>query len=197
MSKQSSPTYMPIPTETSGLSSPTVRENEPFQIINLNDLVLDVSLLSTIHPPPQNKVMPSVSKNVKTSGKSSEPIIPSDDKTVVEEGSRSKRSEMRNPIMHVGGTENQAEAEMSAIDKELRKFVTFVLKEVNSDVLPDVQTCLAKETSLDNDSSEKAKQSVLEHATLERRSNKKTDECVPEHAAHERRIHKHLWGDIL
>ncbi|KAI5423418.1 hypothetical protein KIW84_046393 [Lathyrus oleraceus] len=39
----------------------------------------------------------------------------------------------------------------------------------------------------DSDSSEKAEESVPEHAALERRSKKKADECVPEHAAHERR----------
>ncbi|XP_050890699.1 uncharacterized mitochondrial protein AtMg00810-like [Lathyrus oleraceus] len=43
----------------------------------------------------------------------------------------------------------------SATDKELRKFVASVLKEVNSDVLPDVQKSLAKDPSPANDSSEK------------------------------------------
>ncbi|XP_050915141.1 uncharacterized protein LOC127130120 [Lathyrus oleraceus] len=94
---------------------------------------------------------------------------------------------MKNPTMHAGGTEDPTEVERSVIDKEVRKFVTSVLKEVNPDVLPDVQISLAKETSPDNDSSEKAEESVPEHATLERRSKKKADECVPKHAAHERR----------
>lgn len=119
--------------------------------------MVDVAPLSTIHPPPQKKVTPYESKNIKTSGKSSEPIIPSKDKTVVEKESRSKGSEMRNLILHADDTENPTEAEKSAIDKELRKFVTFVLKEVNSDVVSYVQTSLAKETSPENDSSEKAK----------------------------------------
>ncbi|XP_050918845.1 uncharacterized protein LOC127136310 [Lathyrus oleraceus] len=187
MSQQSSPKHMHIPTETNGSSSLTVRANETFQIINLVDLVMDIAPLSMIHPPPQKKVMPYVSKNVKTSGKSSKPIIPSEDKTIVEEGSRSKGSEMRNLTMHAGGTENQTEAERSAIDKELRKFVTSILKEVNMDVLPDVQTSLAKETSTDNDSGEKDEESVPKHAALERRSKKKADDCVPEHASYERR----------
>lgn len=47
-----------------------------------------------------------------------------------------------------------------------------MLKEVESDVFPDVQTSLEKETCPDSDSSEKA------------------DECVPEQAAHERRSKK-------
>ncbi|XP_050914775.1 uncharacterized protein LOC127129673 [Lathyrus oleraceus] len=64
--KQSSPKHMHVPTETSGSSSRTVRANEPFQMINLDDLVLDVSPLSPIHPPPQKKATPFVSKNVKT-----------------------------------------------------------------------------------------------------------------------------------
>ncbi|XP_050920438.1 uncharacterized protein LOC127138075 [Lathyrus oleraceus] len=189
MSKQSSPKHLHVSTEISGSSSPTARANEPFQMINLSDLVLDVAPLSTIHPPPQKKATPSVSKNVKTSSKSfiSEPTIPSEDKTVVEEGFRSKGSKMRNPIMHTGDTENQTEAERSVVDKELQKFVTFMLKEVNSDVFPDVQTYLAKETSPDGDSSEKVEESVSEHAAHERRSKKKADECIPEHAAHERR----------
>ncbi|XP_050876846.1 uncharacterized protein LOC127080572 [Lathyrus oleraceus] len=60
------------------------------------------------------------------------------------------------------------------------------MKEVNSYVLPDVQTSLAKEASPNNDSSEKAEESVPEHVALERRSKKKVDECVPVHVAHER-----------
>lgn len=103
-----------------------------------------------------------MSENVKTSGNSSEPIIPSKDKTVVGEESRSKGPEIRNPSLHADDTENPMEAERSAIDKELRKFVTSVLKEVDSYVLPDVQTSLAKESSSDDDSSEKAEESVHE-----------------------------------
>ncbi|XP_050919322.1 uncharacterized protein LOC127136851 [Lathyrus oleraceus] len=141
----------------------------------------------------RKKVTPSVSKNVKTSDKSSEPIIPSKDKTVVEEESRSKGSEMRNPTMHADDTENPTKEERSAIDKEFRKFVTCVLKEVNSDVSPDVQTSLAKESSPNNDSSEKAEESIPEHDALERRSKKKEDGCVPEHAAHERRSKKKAY----
>ncbi|XP_050875378.1 uncharacterized protein LOC127079004 [Lathyrus oleraceus] len=161
----------------------------------MDDLVLDVSPLSTIHPPSQKKATPYVSKNVETSSKSSvsKPIIPNEDKTVVEEGSRSKGSEMKNPTMHVGGTENQMEAERSSIDKKLRKFVTSMLKEVNLDVFRDVQTYLEKETSPDNDSSEKVEENVPEHAALERRSKKKVDECVPEHDAYERRSKKKIY----
>lgn len=169
---------MHVPAETSGSSSPIVRENEPLQMINMVDLVLDVVPLSTIHPPPQKKATPFMSENVKTSGKSSEPIILSKYKTAVEEGSRSKGSEMRNPTMHAGDTKNPVEAERSAIDKELRKFVTSILKEVNSYVFLDVQTSLAKETSPDNDSCEKAEESVPEHAAHERRSKKKADHVV-------------------
>ncbi|KAI5418913.1 hypothetical protein KIW84_043223 [Lathyrus oleraceus] len=157
---------MHVPTETSESSSLIVRENEPLQMINLEDL---------------------------TSDKSSEPIIPSKDKTVVEEESRSKGSEMRNPTMHADDTENPTKEERSAIDKEFRKFVTCVLKEVNSDVSPDVQTSLAKESSPNNDSSEKAEESIPEHDALERRSKKKEDGCVPEHAAHERRSKKKAY----
>lgn len=178
---------MHVPTETSGSPSPNIRANKPFQIINLDDMVLDVAPLSTIHPPPHKKATPSVSKNVKTTGNSSEPIIPNEDKTIVEEGSRSKGFEIRNPFMHAGGTENQTEEERSSIDKELMKFVIFVLKEVNSYVLLDVQTSSAKETSPDNDSSEKDEECVRERAALERRSKKKAGDIVPEHAANERR----------
>ena len=62
-----------------------------------------------------------------------------------------------------------------------------MLKEVDSNVLLDVQTSLAKETSPDGDSSEKADECVPEQAAHERRSNKKVDECFLEQAAHERR----------
>ncbi|XP_050896528.1 uncharacterized protein LOC127103303 [Lathyrus oleraceus] len=161
-------------------------------MINLSDLVLDVAPLSMIHPPTWKKATPSVSKNFKTSGKSpvSEPRIPSEDKTVVEEGSRSRGYEMGNPIKHAGVTENQTEAKRIAIDKELRKFVTTVLKEVDSKVLPYVQTSLEKEARPDGDSSEKADECVLEKAAHERMSKKKVDECVPEQVAHERRSKK-------
>ncbi|XP_050915810.1 uncharacterized protein LOC127130897 [Lathyrus oleraceus] len=97
---------------------------------------------------------------------------------------------MINPILHADDTENPTKEEMSAIDKELRKFVTSVLKEMNSDIFPDVQTYLAKETSPENDSSEKVEESVPGHDALERMSKKKEDECVPEHAAQERRSKK-------
>lgn len=101
---------MHVSTENIGPSSPTTRARayEPFQMINLYDLVLDVSPLSMIHPSTKKKATPSVSKYVKTSGKSStsEPTIPTEDKIVVEEGSRSKESKMRNLIKHIGVTEN-------------------------------------------------------------------------------------------
>ncbi|KAI5447885.1 hypothetical protein KIW84_015364 [Lathyrus oleraceus] len=183
---------MHVSTETSGSSYPTATADEPFQTINLSDLVLDFAPLSKIHPPPQKKTTPFISKNVKASGKSSvsKPTIPSEDKTVVEKGSRSKGSEMRNPIKHTGSAENQTEEKRSAINKELRKFVTSVLKEVNSDVFPDVRTSMAKETSPDDDSSGKAEESVCEQIAHERRSKKKVDECVPEQVAHERRSKK-------
>ncbi|XP_050909942.1 uncharacterized protein LOC127123804 [Lathyrus oleraceus] len=130
--------------------------------------------LSAINISKIKKAKPSISKNVKTYGKSSisEPTIPSEDKTFIEEGSRSKGSEMRNPTKHTSVTENQSEVERIAIDKDLWKFVTSMLKEVESDVFPDVQTSLEKETCPDSDSSEKA------------------DECVPEQAAHEIRSKK-------
>ncbi|XP_050895718.1 uncharacterized protein LOC127102390 [Lathyrus oleraceus] len=175
MTQQSSPTHMYVPAETSGSSSPTSSANKLFQMINLEELVLNVSHLSMVHPPPQKKATPYVSKNVKTSGKSSEPIILSKDKNVIEEESRSKGSELRNPSMHVDDTENPTEVERSAIDKELRKFVASVLKEVNSDVFPNVQTSLAKEPSYDNEFSEKAEESVPEHAARERISKNKVD----------------------
>ncbi|KAI5404133.1 hypothetical protein KIW84_051322 [Lathyrus oleraceus] len=135
---------MHVPTETSGSSSLTTREKELFQMINLSYLVLDVSPLSTVHPPPLKKATPYVAKNVKTLSKSSEPILP----------------------------------EKSAIYKELRRFVTYILKEVNSNVFPDDQTSLAKESSPDNDSSEKVEESVPEHVAHERRSKKKDDLVV-------------------
>ncbi|XP_050918380.1 uncharacterized protein LOC127135790 [Lathyrus oleraceus] len=122
-----------------------------------------------VHPQKKKKVTPSMSKNVKTSNKSYEPIIPNKDKSVVEEESRSKGLELRNHSMHADNTENPTEAEKSATDKELRKFVASVLKEVNSDVLQDVQTSLAKEPSPDNDSGEKAEENVPKHVALERR----------------------------
>lgn len=131
---------MHVSNETSGSSFSTARADEPFQMINMSDILLDLAPLSMIHPFTKKKAEPSVSKNVKTSGKSfvSEPTIPSKDKTVVEEGSRSKGYEMRNHTKHTGVTKNQTEVERISINKELHKFVTSVLKEVDSDVFPDV-----------------------------------------------------------
>ncbi|KAI5430947.1 hypothetical protein KIW84_035189 [Lathyrus oleraceus] len=143
---------MHVPTKTSGSSFPTVRANKLLQMINPTDLVLDVSPLSTVNPPPQNKFMSYMAKNVKTLSKSSEPILPSKDKTVVEEESRSKGSKIRKPSMHVDGTENPTKTKRSAIDKELR--------------------------SLDNDSSEKDEESIPQHADRERISKKKVDLVV-------------------
>ncbi|XP_050890348.1 uncharacterized protein LOC127095744 [Lathyrus oleraceus] len=154
ISQQSSPTHMYVPAETSGPSSPMSRANAPFQMINLAYLVLDVSPLSTVHPPPQKKATPSVSKIVKTS-----------------EESRFKGYDLRNPSMHADDSENPTEVEKSATDKELRKFVASILKEVNSDVSPDVQTYLEKDLSLDNDSSEKVEENIPEHR-LQRRKGK-------------------------
>lgn len=76
--------------------------------------------------------------------------------------------------MHVDGTENPTEVERSATNKELRKFVASVLKEVNSDVLLNVQTSLAKEPSPNNESSENFEESVPEHVARERRSKKES-----------------------
>ena len=131
-----------------------------------------------------------MSKVIKTSGKSSEPIIPNKDKNTTKEESRLKGSELRNLSMHANDSVNPTTVKRRSIDKELRKFVISVLKEANLDVFPDVQTYLEKETSPDNDSSEKVEESVPEHAAFERRSKKKADECVPEHATHERRSKK-------
>ncbi|KAI5382573.1 hypothetical protein KIW84_070132 [Lathyrus oleraceus] len=103
----------------------------------------------------------------KTPGKSSasESTIPSEDKTFVEE-------------------------DRISIDKELRKLITSVMKGVDSNVFPDVQTYLAKETSLEGDSSEKADEYVPKQVVHERRSKKKDNECVPEQVAHERMSNK-------
>ncbi|XP_050889836.1 uncharacterized protein LOC127095148 [Lathyrus oleraceus] len=124
-----------------------------------------------VHPPPHKKATPSVSKHVKTYGKSSEPIIPNKDKNTIEEESRSKWSEKRNPSMHADDTENPTDAERSETGKELRKFIASVLREVNTYVFPDVQTSLTKEPSPDNDSSEKDEESIPEHAARERRNS--------------------------
>ncbi|KAI5412652.1 hypothetical protein KIW84_057338 [Lathyrus oleraceus] len=75
--------------------------------------------------------------------------------------------------MHVPA---KTKAERSATNKELRKFVAFVLKEVNSYIFPDVQTYLVKDPSPDNESSEKDEERVPEHASHER--SKKKDELV-------------------
>lgn len=106
MSQQSSPTHMHVLAETSGSSSSTSIKNELFQMIKMVDLVLDVSPLSMIHPQKKKKATPSGSKNFKTSRKSSKPIILIKGKNVVEEESRSKGSEIRNPSMHAYGIEN-------------------------------------------------------------------------------------------
>ncbi|XP_050895148.1 uncharacterized protein LOC127101744 [Lathyrus oleraceus] len=155
---------MHVPTETSGSSSPNVSENEPFQMINLAYLVLDVASLSTIHPPPQKKATPSMSKNFKTYGKSSEPIIPSEDKTTVEEGSRSKGFEMRNLTMHAGGTENQMEVERSSIDNELRN--------------EKAEESVPEHVALERRSKKKVDDCVPEYVSHERRSKKKVDHVV-------------------
>lgn len=118
-----------------------------------------------------------MSKVVKTFGKSSELIIPSKDKITAEEEPRLKGSELRNPSMHAGEPINPMVAETSATDKELRKFVASVLREVNYDVFPDVQTSLVKDPIPDNESREKAEENVHVHTALERRSKKK-DELV-------------------
>lgn len=46
--------------------------------------------------------------------------------------------------MHADYPVNTTVAERSATNKELRKFVAFVFKEVNSDVLLDVQIFFSK-----------------------------------------------------
>lgn len=119
-----------------------------------------------------------MSKIVKTSGKSSEPIIPNQAKNDVDEESRLKGSELRNPNMHADGSVNPIKAETSATDKELRKFIASILKEVNFGVFPDVQTSLAEDLSPDNDSSKKAEENVPDHDARERRSKKKTELVV-------------------
>ncbi|XP_050875031.1 uncharacterized protein LOC127078633 [Lathyrus oleraceus] len=125
--------------------------------------------MSKVHPPLQKTATPSVSKDVKTSGKSSELIIPNKDKNTAEEESRLKGSELINPSMHVDDPVNPMALERSETDKELRKFVASVLKEVNSDALPDVQTSLAKDPSPENESREKAEENVPDHTARERR----------------------------
>ncbi|XP_050890451.1 uncharacterized protein LOC127095863 [Lathyrus oleraceus] len=178
MSQHFSPTHMHVLAETSGSSSRSSRENAPYQMSNLEDLILDVALVSKVCPPPQKKATPSVSKVIKTSSKSSELIIPSKDKNTAEEESRHKGYGLRNPSMHADDPINLTASERSEIDKELRKFVASVLKEVNSDVLPDVQTSLAKDPSPDNDSREKAEENVPDHVARERRSKKKVELVV-------------------
>lgn len=178
MSQHSSPTHMHVPTKTIGSSSPSSRENALLQMINLANLILDVSPLSMVHPPPQKKATPSVSKVVKTSGKSSEPIIPSKDKNTTKEEYGLKGFELRNLNMHANDSVNPNAAERSATDKELRKFVASVLKEVNSDVLPNVKTSLVKDPSPDNDLREKVEENVHDHAACEKRSKKKVELVV-------------------
>lgn len=80
--------------------------------------------------------------------------------------------------MHAEDPVNPTPAERSETDKELRKFVASVLKEVNFDVLPDVQTSLAKDPSPDNESREKVEENVPDHTVRERRSKKKVQLVV-------------------
>ncbi|XP_050918359.1 uncharacterized protein LOC127135761 [Lathyrus oleraceus] len=89
-----------------------------------------------------------------------------------------KAYELRNPNMLVEDSINPTKVERTATDKELMKFVAFVLKEVNSDVLLDVQTSLVKDPSPDNDSSEKVKENVPDHVSHERISKKKSELVV-------------------
>lgn len=129
--------------------------------------------MSMVHPHPQKKATPYVSKVVNTSGKSSKLIIPNKDKITAKGESRLKRFELRNPSMHANDPVNPMIAERSAIDKELRKFIASILGEVNSDVFPDVQTSLEKDPSPDNESKENAEENVPDHTGRERRSKKK------------------------
>ncbi|XP_050875393.1 uncharacterized protein LOC127079019 [Lathyrus oleraceus] len=80
--------------------------------------------------------------------------------------------------MHDDDPENPTAVERSATDKELRKFVASVLKKVNSDVLPDVQTSLVKDPSPNNDSREKGEENVPDHSSRVRRSKKKVELVV-------------------
>ncbi|KAI5389341.1 hypothetical protein KIW84_074838 [Lathyrus oleraceus] len=91
-----------------------------------------------------------VSKVVKTYGKSSKPIIPSKDKNTAEEESRLKESKLRNPSMHVDNSVSSTAAERSATDKELRKFVAFVLKEKKVELVVNVEELTSDEESLTN-----------------------------------------------
>ncbi|XP_050895226.1 uncharacterized protein LOC127101827 [Lathyrus oleraceus] len=99
-------------------------------------------------------------------------------KNTIGEESRLKGYELRNPSMHADDSVNPTAAERSATDKELRKFVASILKEVNSDVFPDVQTSLEKDSCPDNDLREKAEENVPDHAAHERRSKKKVELVV-------------------
>ncbi|XP_050889705.1 uncharacterized protein LOC127094993 [Lathyrus oleraceus] len=122
-----------------------------------------------VHPHPQKKATPYVSKVVNTSGKSSKLIIPNKDKIIAKGESRLKRFELRNPNMHANDPVNPMIAERSATDKELRKFVASVLREVNSDIFPYVQTSLEKDPGPDNESRENAEENVPDHTGRERR----------------------------
>ncbi|XP_050908144.1 uncharacterized protein LOC127121742 [Lathyrus oleraceus] len=70
------------------------------------------------------------------------------------------------------------EVERSASYKDFRKFVASVLKEVNSDVFPYVQTSLTKDPSPNNDSSEKAEENFPNHAAHKGRSKNKVELVV-------------------
>ncbi|XP_050919655.1 uncharacterized protein LOC127137217 [Lathyrus oleraceus] len=68
---------------------------------------------------------------------------------------------MRNPTKHTGVREIQTKVERISIHKDLQKFLTSMLKEVDFDVFPDVQTSLAKETNPDGESSEKKPLTII------------------------------------
>lgn len=131
-----------------------------------------------MHAPTQKETNASASKNVRTSGKSSslDFTISSKNKSPAEKGP--KESRKKNPNLSSVANDVSTEGEKTNIDKQLRKFVASILKEVGSNVLPDVPTSLETENRPTGVSSRKVDGCVSEHIAHKRRTKKKGDVVV-------------------
>lgn len=97
-------------------------------------MVLDIAPVATVKPQFRARTTEGIQNDVMISGKTTSPKFPNLGKP---HGSIGKREENNKETIDA---DNTSDFEIEREDRELRKFVDYVLKGVSADVIPDVST---------------------------------------------------------
>ncbi|XP_058783547.1 uncharacterized protein LOC131658250 [Vicia villosa] len=144
---------------------------DPLEMINLSDLVLDAVPLTTVEPIREEGSSTNPKKD-KLSGKSSTSL----NKMIPRKASKASESKQIKASRAGDSLNNSDHAKMIGTDKQIWRMLATILTEIESDDEQNVQTSSRIRTS---SKGKCAHSLVSDDFILEKRSKKKADVCVP------------------